>query len=76
MNVGDEEQGSNFTFSPNNVNNVEVRLYDIRKPKDDNVIEIELDSILVACSHGFGNDNVDEMFASTQFSGGRLTSYV
>ncbi|KAH9719676.1 transcription factor jumonji (JmjC) domain-containing protein [Citrus sinensis] len=41
-------------------NNVEVRLEDVRKPKDDNVVQVELDSILVECTDGHGNDNVDE----------------
>lgn len=39
---------------------MEVRLEDVRKPKDDNVVQVELDSILVECIDGHGNDNVDE----------------
>lgn len=51
-----------FTLYANSDNNVEVRLEDVSEPKDDNVVQVELDAILVECTHGHGNDNVDEGF--------------
>lgn len=52
----EEKQGNNFAFSLNNVNDVEVQLKDVCEPKDDNVVEVEveLDSIIVERSYGCG----------------------
>lgn len=41
--MAEGEQGNNFSFSPNSVNNVDVRLEDVRELQNDNVVEVELD---------------------------------
>ena len=90
--MAEEEQGNNFSFSPNNVNNADVRLEDVRELENDNVVEVEPDvesgSGSGRCSHGRGrtcgakqkggNDNggVAEGSTSAQSSSGRLTSDV
>lgn len=56
----EETQGNNFAFSLNNVNDVEVQLKNVCEPKDDNVVEVEveLDSIIVEHSYGCGRGRI------------------
>ena len=88
--MAEEEQRNNFSFSPNSVNNADVRLEDVCKLENNNVVEVEPDvesgSGCGRCSHGRGrtcgakqkegNDNggIAEGSTSAQSSGGRLTS--
>lgn len=41
--MAEEEQGNNFSFSLNSVNNANVRLEDVRELENDNFVEIKPD---------------------------------
>lgn len=53
--MAEEEQRNNFIFSPNIVNNVDDRLEDVHEPKNDNVVGVELDLIVVKSGRGRGS---------------------
>ena len=56
--MAEKEQENNFSFSPNSVNNTNVRLEDVCELENDNVVEVESDvesgSGCGCCSRGDG----------------------
>ena len=54
--MAEQEQESNFSFSPNSVNNADVRLEDVHKLENDNVVEVES---MVESSSGRGRGRGD-----------------